>query len=408
MAGSRPGPPNPLVYEQGGMVEDSYLRDKAAIVGIGQTEFSRNSGRSELRLAVEAIIAALDDCGLTPADVDGLVKLSFDSSDDTDIMNSLGMTNVRSMAHWGVGGNSPCALVKLAAMMVASGQANVVVGWRALNERSGRRFGQSRAAGRIPGIFGYYSSVGFLSPAQWVAMSAQRHMHEYGTTREQYAAVALSQRKNANRNPRANFYERELTLDDYMNSRMIAEPVCLFDCCLESDGACAWVVTSAERARDLKQTPAYIMAAAQGSTAPQHVMNSLYGTPEAVTTGIESVLCAKELFGTAGVEPKDIDVVQIYDHFIPWVVMALEDYGFCEKGEGGPFVASGAIEYGKGHLPMNTHGGHLSEAYIHGHNHILEAVRQIRGTSTSQVENVELSMVTSAQGGPTSAILLRK
>jgi acetyl-CoA acetyltransferase len=390
------------------MVANTYLRDKAAIVGIGQTEFSRNSGRSELRLAVEAISAALDDCGLTPSDVDGLVKLSGDSSDDTDIMNSLGMQNVRSMAHWGVGGNSPCALVKLAAMMIASGQAEVVVGWRALNERSGHRFGQSSAAGRIPGIFGYYTSIGFLSPAQWVAMSAQRHMHEYGTTREEYAAVALSGRKNANRNPRANFYERELTLDDYMNSRMIAEPICLFDCCLESDGACAWVVTSAERARGLKQTPAYIMAAAQGSTSPQHVMNSLYGTAEGVTTGLESVLCAKELFGTAGIEPKDVDVVQIYDHFIPWVVMALEDYGFCKKGEGGPFVASGAIEYGKGHLPMNTSGGHLSEAYIHGHNHILEGVRQIRGTSTSQVENVEISMVTSAQGGPTSAILLRK
>ena len=390
------------------MVDSSFLRDKAAIVGIGQTEFSRNSGRSELRLAVEAIAAALDDCGLTPADVDGLVKLSLDSSDDTDIMNSLGMTNVRSMGHWTMGGNSPCALVKLAAMMVATGQANVVVGWRAMNERSGRRFGQSSAAGRIPGVMGYFAATGYLSMAQWAAMSAQRHMHEYGTTREQYAAVALSQRRNANRNPRATFYERPLTLDDYMNSRMIAEPICLYDCCLETDGACAWVVTSAERARDLKQPPAYIRAAAQGAGVPKHVRAVDHGNRQGFTTGHESVLCAKELFGMAGVTPEDIDVVQVYDHFIPWVVIALEDYGFCEKGEGGPFVASGAIEYGKGQLPMNTSGGHLSEAYIHGHNHILEAVRQIRGTSTSQVENVELSMVTSSNGATTSAMILRK
>ena len=218
------------------MVSSSFLRDKAAIVGIGQTEFSRNSGCGELRLAVEAITAALDDCGLTPADVDGLVKLSLESVDDTDVINALGMRNVRSMAHWTMGGNTPSALVKLAAMMVATGQANVVVGWRALNVRSGRRFGQSDLVGRVPGDAGYQAAVGYLTMPQW-------------------AAVALSTRRNANRNPRATFYERELTLDDYMNARMIAEPICLFDCCLESDGACAWVVTSAERARDLKQTP---------------------------------------------------------------------------------------------------------------------------------------------------------
>ena len=388
------------------MPDPSWLRDKTAIVGIGHTEFSKNSGRSEPRLAVEAIRAALDDCGLTPADVDGMVRLNSDDTEEIQVVNNLGIRNLRVHAEGHYGGGSPCGLVLLAAQMVASKQADVVVGYRSMNERSGRRFGQMAGARYALGMQQWVVPFGLASPGAWVAMSARRHMEEYGTTREHFAAVAMAFRGHAQQNPGATFYGTPLTVDDYMNARMIAEPMCLFDYCLETDGACAWVVVSAERARDLPRTPAYITGAAQGIGYPQWSMTNYYR--DTLTTGYETLNAAENLFGMAGVGPSDIDVIQVYDHFVPWVIMALEDFGFAKKGEGGPFASDGALRAGGGALPTNTSGGQLSEGYIHGHNLILEAVRQVRGDSSNQIEDAELSMCTSGNGVPTSAIVLSR
>ncbi len=388
------------------MPDSTWLRDKTAIAGIGHTEFSKNSGRSEPRLAVEAIRAALDDCGLSPSDVDGMVRLDSDDTEEIQVVNNLGIKNLRVYAEGHYGGGSPCGLVLLAAQMVASKQADVVVGYRSMNERSGRRFGQHAGGRYAEKSQQWLIPFGLASPGAWVAMSARRHMEEYGTTREHFAAVALAFREHAQQNTNATFHRTPLTLDDYMSARMIAEPMCLFDYCLETDGACAWVVVSSERANDLAKPPAYISGAAQGVGLPQMTMTNYYR--ETLTTGYETLNAAGNVFGMAGVGPSEIDVIQVYDHFTPWVIMALEDFGFAEKGEGGPFVASGALRAEGGSLPTNTSGGQLSEGYIHGHNLILEAVRQARGESPNQVDGAELSMCASANGVPTSAIILSR
>ncbi len=195
-----------------------------------------------------------------------------------------------------------------------------------------------------------------------------------------------------------------LTLEDHASARPIALPLRLFDCCLNTDGCCAFIVTTADRARALRSKPAHIMGMAIGMGHNQEVVRTY--NREGMTEFAETKGTAKRLFGMAGVKPEDMDVAQIYDHFTPGVLIALEDWGFCRKGDGGPFVESGAICWPDGKLPVNTHGGNLSEAYIHGFTHILEGVRQVRGTSTSQVKDVELSFVASAAFVPTSALVL--
>jgi len=238
-----------------------------------------------------------------------------------------------------------------------------------------------------------------------VAITAQRYMHEYGIKREHFGAVAIACRKHANRNPRAIFHDRPLTMEEYLNAPMLSYPLCRYDYCLETDGACAFVVTTAERARDLRKPPAYILAAAQGTGPEVQTMVNYYRP--SITWPYETEECAKALWAMAGVGPEDVDVAQIYDHFTPLVLLALEGFGFCGRGEAGEFVEGGRIEIG-GTLPINTAGGLLSEAYIHGWNLINEGVRQIRGESTCQVEGAELCLVTSGNGVPTSAILLRR
>jgi acetyl-CoA acetyltransferase len=291
-----------------------------------------------------------------------------------------------------------------------SGQATNVLVFRELTGRSGRRFGHSaEAQARVGGAGSYdefFSPYGLLTPGQVFAMMAQRHMIEYGTTPEQLAHIALTCRARANANPRAQMHDRPLTMDDYLAARQIAEPLRLFDFCLETDGACAVVVTSAERAKDGPQPPALIRAVAQGSIPnPQPGVQYPVLMRESITE-LPAHSVATTLYRRAGLGPEDIDVAQIYDCFSITVLIQLEDWGFCKKGEGGPFVASGEIDLG-GRLPINTGGGHLSEGYIHGMNHIVEGVRQIRGTSTSQVAGAETCLVTCTPLPPGSALLLR-
>ena len=377
------------------------MRNAAAIVGIGQTEFSKNIGRPERTLALEAIRKALLDAGLEPREVDGLVRFDLESTTEVEIARNLGLENVRFFSEIAYGGGAGCATIAHAAMAIATRQASVVVCWRARNRGSGGRPWAATGAG-VPGDYQFTAPYGLIRPVDQIAMLARRHMHEFGTTSEHFAAVAVAARKHAIRNPNA-LMRASMTIADHQASRMISDPLRKFDCCLETDGALAVVVTSAERARDLRQRPATVLAASQGM-GPEHVVMTDYHGPDLLKT--PSTWAARDLFAAAGVSPEDVDCAQFYDAFTPLVLLSLEEYGFCKPGESGPLAATGALEWPDGKLPSNTSGGGLSEAYVHGFNLILEGVRQIRGTSTSQVEGAELSLVTSGAGVPTSALLL--
>ena len=386
----------------------SELRDRAAIVGIGATEFSKNSGRSELRLAVEAVTAALADAGLGPRDVDGYATFSMDNNPAIEINRSIGGGDLRFFSRVHYGGGAACATVLQAAMAVATGVADTVVCYRAMNERSMQRFGAGvQGRPRTPTVesahFGWYAPYGLLTPASWVAMCARRYLHEYGATTKDFGRVAVADRKHAATNPAAWFYEKPITLEDHQNSRWIVDPLRLLDCCQESDGAVAMVVTRLERARDLRQPPAVIRAAAQAASSEQQMMTGFYADD---TTGLpEMGLVARQLYATAGLTPDDIQTAVIYDHFTPFVLIQLEEFGFCGRGEAKDFMRDGNIELG-GRLPINTHGGQLGEAYIHGMNGISEAVRQVRGTSVNPVKDVEHVVVTAGTGVPTSGLIL--
>jgi acetyl-CoA acetyltransferase len=380
----------------------------AAIAGIGATEFSKDSGRTELRLAVEAVRAALADAGLAPSDVDGLVTFTMDSNSEVAVAREIGAGELTFFSQISYGGGAACATVHQAAMAVATGAANVVVCYRALNERSGRRFGQvARSVASAPTSNGIDNSwhypMGLGTPAATVAMVARRYQHVFGATSEDFGRVAVADRRHAATNPNAWFHGRPITLEEHQASRWIVEPLRLLDCCQESDGAVAIVVTSAERARDLPQPPASILAAAQGSGPDQYVMNSYYrdelvGVPEMGVVG-------RQLWRQSGVTPSDVRTAVLYDHFTPYVLMQLEELGFCGRGEAPAYIADGAIEIG-GRLPLNTHGGQLGEAYIHGMNGIAEAVRQIRGTAVNQVPGDGPVLVTAGTGVPTSGLIL--
>ncbi|MFC0447899.1 lipid-transfer protein [Rhodococcus jostii] len=386
----------------------SGLSGKAVIAGIGATDFSKNSGRSELRLAAEAVTAALDDAGLTPADVDGLTSFTMDTNTEAAVARSVGIPDLKFFSRIHYGGGAACATVQQAAMAVATGVADVVVAYRAFNERSGMRFGQVNSglvqqvnSSGTDNAFSY--PHGLSTPAAFVAMVAQRYMHEYGATSEDFGRVAVTDRKHAATNPNAFFYGKPITLEDHQNSRFIAEPLHLLDCCQESDGGIAIVVTSPERAKDLKQKPAVIAAAAQGSGSDQYIMTSYY-RPE--LAGLpEMELVGRQLWEQAGLGPQDMDLAVLYDHFTPYVLMQLDELGFCGRGEAKDFIADGAIDL-DGTLPLNTHGGQLGEAYIHGMNGIAEGVRQIRGTSVNQVSDVRNVLVTAGTGVPTSGLVL--
>ncbi|MGJ5826701.1 lipid-transfer protein [Streptomyces ossamyceticus] len=376
------------------------LGGRAAVVGIGATDFSKDSGRSELRLAVEAVRAALDDAGLAPADVDGLVTFTMDTSPEITVAQAAGIGELSFFSRVHYGGGAACATVQQAALAVATGIAEVVVCYRAFNERSGRRFGagvRHREPSAEGTALGWTLPFGLLTPASWVAMAAQRYLHTYGLTPEAFGHVAVVDRKYAATNPAAYFHGRPITLAEHAASRWIVEPLRLLDCCQETDGGQALVVTSVERARDLPKPPAVIVAAAQGAGRAQEQMTSFYGTD---LTGLpEMGVVARQLWRTSGLGPGDIDVGILYDHFTPFVLMQLEEFGFCAAGEAAGFVAEERI-------PLNTHGGQLGEAYLHGMNGIAEAVRQLRGTAVNQIADTEHVLVTAGTGVPTSGLVL--
>ena len=384
------------------------LSDEAAIVGIGQTEFSKNSGRSELQLACEAVKAALDDAGLTPADVDGMTTFTMDASDEIELARAVGIGELTFFSRIPHGGGAALGVLHQAVMAVATGAAQTIVVYRAFNERSGRRYSVGIAEGIVtPDLihWSWYLPFGLLTPASWVAMFTQRYMHEYGAKSTDLAEVAVSIRKHAVNNPNAFFYGKPLTIEEHQASRFIAEPLRLFDCCQESDGGAACIVTTPERARDLAQTPALIRGVAQAAGRDQENMTSFY-RPD-ISFLPEMDLVARQIYEQSGLGPDDIQAAIIYDAFTPIVLFQLESFGFCGRGEAKDFVKDGNLELG-GRLPTNTNGGQLSEAYIHGMNGVNEGVRLIRGSSVNQPASADHVLVTGGVGVPTSGMILGK
>jgi acetyl-CoA acetyltransferase len=382
----------------------SPLQDAAAIVGIGQTEFAKRIDRPEGQLAAEAVVAALTDAGIAPAEVDGLCSYTMEATDEVALAKAIGVGDVTFFSQVGYGGGAGCATIGHAAMAIATGQADVVVAWRARKRGAPDSRPWAGAASQGSPQAQWTRPYGLLRPVDEVAMLARRYMHEFGSGRAELAEVALAIRGHANRNPAALMYEKPMTIDDYMGARFISEPLCLFDNCLETDGALAAVLVSAARAKDCPHPPALVHAFGQGLNRQHETMVNYYS--EDPLTG-PAWACARKLWAQAAFGPADVDVAQIYDAFTPLILFSLEAYGFCGRGEAADFVAGGNLRWGSGSLPTNTSGGGLSEAYVHGFNLITEGVRQVRGTSSSQVAGARTCLVTSGEGVPTSAILLR-
>ena len=401
------------------------LRDKVAIAGIGSTPYYKRGQsvpQTMVEMAGKATLAAFDDAGLSLDELDGFALYCGPSVDPAAMATQLGIPDIGFAASVTGGGGGSAGSLGLGAAAIVSGQADVVVSLVTLQQTAHRLGGTSSGPREVPvgrggegggeaGVspdLAFTGPAGIIAPGHNFAMIANRHMYEYGTTREHFAEICIAQRDNAIRRP-TSLMRTPLTMDDYFAARMICEPMCLFDCCLESDGAAAVVMVSAERARDLKQ-PAVLISGATGGGRGDHAsLHTYFQMPAESFASAGNRSVARRVYEMAGVGPSDIDVALLYDHFSPMVLMQLEDYGFCPVGEGGPFVADGHIRWPDGSLPVNTHGGHLSEGYLLGMTHVLEAVEQLRGTAINQVKDAGVALVTGGPSAiPMSAAILRR
>ena len=367
----------------------AMLRDKAAVTGIGETRYTRGSGKSVMALGMEASLAAIADAGLTSKDIDGILPYSIGGAIAEDYITNFGIADLRYSATTPMGGASCVAALQAAAMAIATGVAHHILIPIARNGYSGARIGSRLAEmPQFRTVAEFEMPIGASAPAQLYAPMARRHMELYGTTSAQLGQIAVTIRSHAMLNDNA-LMQKPMTLEDHQASRMIADPLRLFDCSIESDGGAAVVVSGAERARDLRQPPIYIMGVAEGHPdAPSAI------TQRANMTRLGTAKAAPKAFAMAGVTPADIDVAEIYDCFTYIVLCQLEDLGFCAKGEGGGFVEGGRIALG-GELPITTHGGLLSQAHNVGMNHIVELTRQLRGQAgRAQVADAEIGLVT--------------
>jgi acetyl-CoA acetyltransferase len=388
------------------------IGDKAAIVGIGQTPFSRSLGRAEFDMAIEAIFAACDDAGISPRAIDGVVRYDMETTDEENLLAALGNPEIRYQASTSWGGGGSVSVLVHAAVAITAGMADTVLVFRSRARGKASVFGRDTLQGgrywerlpdRLAGLNQWHVPHGLVSAFQEMAMITRRHMIDYGTTEDHFAEVAVALRAYAERNPNA-VMRRPMTIADHHASRYVAEPLRVFDCNIETDGACALIVTSAERARDLRQRPAIIHAGALAAGSHHIRLSTLFTRNRDEDSAVR---VGRQLWASTRLAPRDVDAFFCYDFFTSFVIMALEDYGFCARGEGGPFVTGGALGLG-GRLPTNTNGGQLSEAFIHGMNNNLEAVRQIRGTSTAPVADCELVLLAGANTDPTGAVLLRR
>jgi acetyl-CoA acetyltransferase len=386
-------------------VTEKTLRGKTAIVGIGASQFYKRgtSPDSEFKLTLKAVLAAAEDAGIDPRKIDGFSSFNFDRSDPSRMAAALGMEELRfANLFWGGGGGGAAAVANAAAAVIA-GIASCVVVYRGIVQGPQGRYGDGRTIGAYGRDAAYVAPYGLLTPIQWYTMRVTRFMHEHGIKQDALKAISLTSYRHAQANPNAVMYGKPLTGAAYDESRWIVEPHHLFDCCMENDCAAAIVVMSAEAARDLKQKPAYILGAAQGSEYRNQAR--IHNAPRYGSSSFSSV--APRLFAQAGVTPSDVDVAQTYENFTGGVLMSLIEHGFCAPEEANAFFTVENLSAPSGRLPLNTSGGNLAEAYVHGMGHILEGVRQIRGTSTSQVPNANISFVASGpMVSPTSNLLL--
>jgi acetyl-CoA acetyltransferase len=380
-----------------------------AIVGIGQTEFSKNAARSELQLACESVTAALADAGLQPSDVDGLVSYTVDPVEETELVRSVGFQEINYSSRIPYGGGGSMGVLLHAASAVASGAAKVVVAYRAIRARSGAtRFGGAKT---VPNPTSAHSGTtamqwcmpfGVLTPASWMALNSTRYMHTFGVSSEDFGRAVVQLRAFAATNPAAWGYNRAITLEDHQASRWIAQPcIHMLDCCQETDGSVAVVITSLDQARDGAQPPVIIAAAGGAGIFEQEIASDHYRADLSVMEG--SVALGELLFGRFGIDRADIDAAMIYDAFSPILLMQLEGLGFCGLGEAKDFIADGNLGL-DGALPCNTNGGLIGEGYIHGLNLVLEATRQLRGTAVNQVADPHAVLVSASRTG---AILTR-
>jgi acetyl-CoA acetyltransferase len=372
---------------------------RVAIVGIGETTYYRH-GQSpipEFVLAIDAIEKAAADAGLDVRQLDGFCSYSGERSDPTRLGVALGLPDVAfSNMFWGGGGGGVCGAVGNAAAALHAGYCRYAVVYRSLAQGQFGRFGQAHVGAQVSGRGAYVAPYGLFTPAQQIALRTRRFLDQYGASDEALCAVALASYAHAQRNPRAVMYGRPLTREAYYAARWIVEPFRLYDCCLENDGAAAVVLTTAERARDLRQRPAYLLAAAQGAS-PRYEM---FGHADAGFAGANFETVARRLYEQAGVAPSDVDVAQVYENFTGAVVMSMVEHGFCAPDQVMDFFTVENLTWPDGGLPINTSGGNLAECYMHGLELVLEAARQIRGTSTCPVEGAELSLVA---GGPAAS-----
>ncbi|MEJ7930592.1 acetyl-CoA acetyltransferase [Ramlibacter sp. AN1015] len=372
------------------------LRGRAAVAGVGETTYFRHgqSPDAEFKLALTAILAACADAGIDAREIDGFSSYSDDRNDPTRLAAALGLPRLRtSLMQWGGGGGGCCAAVANGAAAIATGQAECVVVYRALAQGQFGRFGQTGGIDTISGEKAYLMPYGVLSPPQRFAMRVQRYLHDHGIGHEAMRAIAMASYHHAQANPRAVMHGKPLDEARYDASRWIVEPFRLFDCCMENDGAAAIVLVDAERARDFPHKPVYLLGAASGS-GPRfgtHAHNSVHYASANFGT------VAPDLYAMAGIGPADVGVVQSYENFTGGVLMALVEHGFFAPEEGNEFLTLENLLAPTGRLPLNTSGGNLAECYMHGFELVLEAVRQVRGTSTSQAARSDVALVI---GGP--------
>jgi len=379
------------------------FKDSTAIVGVGQTRFGKGLPESELELACQAIGAALADAGIDPAEVDALGSYTMEDTPEFEVARNLALGDIHFLSRVNYGGGAGPGAVGQVALAIAAGIAKVGIVWRSRK----RADPSSRVWANTPTVirdhWKWSRPSGLLRPVDEVALLARRYFHDHGDARDALAGIALQQRRYANANPAAVMRDRPMTRADYFAARMVADPLCLFDNCLETDGAVALVLTATDRARDCRQRPVLIHAFSQGLARGHQSMTDYHrADPFDGSSGVT----ARNLWRQADFGPQDLDVAQIYDAFSPLVLFSLEAYGICARGGGADFVRAGGLSP-DGKLPINTSGGGLSEAYIHGMNLIAEGVRQLRGDAATPILGARACLVTGCDSTPNGALLLR-